>query len=240
MERLILVTTRPPPLLTRPMKRHVLFVVSCQAWGCPHLHADELPKAHSLLTQASLDSWEFVTAKPANVGSVCKVGANGVISIVGKPVGYLATRQSYGSYSLHFEWRWPQGANGSNGGALIHISSGPAGGTPWPDCFQMQLKMDHAGDLLPMDTAHFTESLSTAAGAPVPLLEKKAASNEAAPGDWNASDIDCQDGKVTVKINGLLQNEVTGCIPAAGRIGFQLEGAPFELRNVRIVPLKDR
>lgn len=220
------------------MKRHA-FVVSCLALGSLSLHADAPLKMETLLTSANLETWEFVTAKPESTANVCKTSADGVISIAGKPIGYLATRKTYRSYSMHFEWRWPQEAKGSNGGVLLHISSAPAHGTSWPVCLQMQLKMDHAGDFLPMDTAHFAEPLSTAAGAKVPLLEKKAASNEVKPGAWNVGDIVCRDGKVTVKINGLQQNEVTGCAPSAGRIGFQLEGAPFDLRNVQIVPLKE-
>jgi len=31
---------------------------------------------------------------------------------------------------------------------------------------------------------------------------------------------------------------VTGSKPAAGQIGFQLEGQPYELRNVRLTPLE--
>ena len=38
-------------------------------------------------------------------------------------------------------------------------------------------------------------------------------------------------------INGVQQNRVTGCQPAAGQIGIQLEGAPYELRNIRITRL---
>lgn len=220
------------------MKRYVLVIIYLML-GPFLLHADELSNAKKNLLPISLETWEYVTAKPASIARVCKTGEDGVISITGKPIGYLTTRVSYQSYKLHFEWRWPQDAKTSNGGVLIHISSSPTPGTPWPVCLQIQLKMHHAGDLLPMATAHFTEALSTAAGAKTPLLQKKAPSNEVTPGDWNAADIICQDNKVTVKINGLLQNEVTDCNPSAGKIGFQLEGAPFDLRNIWIVRLNE-
>jgi hypothetical protein len=42
---------------------------------------------------------------------------------------------------------------------------------------------------------------------------------------------------IEVAINGVKQNRVTGCTPASGRIGLQLEGTPFELRNVRLETL---
>jgi hypothetical protein len=44
----------------------------------------------------------------------------------------------------------------------------------------------------------------------------------------------CRDGAVDVVINGVPQNHVSGATPRAGHVGFQLEGAPYELRNVRI------
>ena len=38
-------------------------------------------------------------------------------------------------------------------------------------------------------------------------------------------------------VEGVPQNTVTRANPAAGRVGFQLEGVPFELRAVRLTPL---
>jgi hypothetical protein len=40
-----------------------------------------------------------------------------------------------------------------------------------------------------------------------------------------------------VSINGVAQNRVSGAMPKSGPIGFQLEGTPYELRNLRIEPL---
>jgi hypothetical protein len=42
---------------------------------------------------------------------------------------------------------------------------------------------------------------------------------------------------VEVTVNGVLQNRVTHVAPASGRIGFQLEGTPYELRRVALTPL---
>jgi hypothetical protein len=193
-----------------------------------------------LLSQQTLSDWEFVTASPADLGTVCTVGENGVLAITGKPVGYIATRISHENYQLHFEWRWPaDAAKNCNGGLLIHISSGPAGGTAWPVCFQMQFKMDRAGDMLPMAEAKFAEKLTTAPGAKTPTLERGAANNEKPLGEWNSGDVVSKGDSIEVRVNGVLQNQVTRCAPAAGKIGFQLEGAPFELRNVRITPLAE-
>jgi Domain of Unknown Function (DUF1080) len=186
-----------------------------------------------LLTDKTLADWEFITATPTALDAVCVPGPDGVLAIAGKPIGYLATKATYENYQLHFEWRWPaDAAKSSNGGMLLHITSGPAGGTPWPVCFQVQLKLDHAGDLLPMDSARFAEKLTT--DAKPPQLARSGNSSEKPPGEWNTGDINCRGNNIEVRINGVLQNRVSQCSPASGKIGFQLEGAPFELRHVRI------
>jgi hypothetical protein len=62
--------------------------------------------------------------------------------------------------------------------------------------------------------------------------------SELPAGSWNAMDVTCRDGAIEVAINGVPQNRVTAAVPRAGRIGFQLEGTPYELRNLRLVPLE--
>ncbi|MEO5713244.1 MAG: DUF1080 domain-containing protein [Luteolibacter sp.] len=198
-----------------------------------------LVRAEELLSKQTLSNWEFITATPADINTVCTAGDDGVLAIVGKPVGYLVTKADHENYQLHFEWRWPaNAAKNCNGGVLLNISSGPANITPWPVCFQAQLKMDHAGDLLPMAGATFAEKLTTAPDAKTPQLDHVAASNEKPLGEWNTGDIICQGDSIEISINGVKQNHVTKCVPATGKIGFQLEGAPFELRNVRVSPVK--
>jgi len=170
---------------------------------------------------------------------VCKYNADGSLAVAGKPVSFLATKASYENYRLHAEWRWPKdAAKNSNGGVLLHITSGPTGGTAWPVCLQMQLKLTRAGDLLPMHSAKFAEKLSTPPDAKTPQLDRLAADPEKPLGEWNTCDIVCRGDTIEVTINGVLQNKITKCAPAAGKIGFQLEGTPYELRNVRVAPLR--
>jgi hypothetical protein len=185
-----------------------------------------------------LSGWAYVTTPAADIKSACTLKPDGVVAVIGKPVGYLATTASYQNYRLHAEWRWSaDAAKNSNSGVLLHIASGPKD-RAWPICFQMQLKLQRAGDLLPMAGAAFAEKLSTPPAAKTPQLDRKADSSEKPLGEWNSCDIVCQDGAMEITVNGVLQNRVTKCQPAAGQIGFQLEGTPYELRNVRIEVLK--
>lgn len=197
-------------------------------------------KAVELFGNHDLAAWELVTlpATPADLASVCKFTADGSLAVAGKPVSYLATKVAYENYRLHIEWRWPaNAAKNSNGGVLLNITGGPTNGTAWPACLQMQLKLGRAGDLLPMNGAMFAEKLSTPPDAKTPQLDRRGDGNEKPLGEWNSCDLLCRGGTIEVTVNGVAQNKVTGCTPAAGRIGLQLEGTPFELRNVRLDPL---
>ena len=184
-------------------------------------------------TQAPIE-WEFVTSPATPLSSVWEPKADGTIAVSGSPVGYVATKRSYDNYRFHVEWRWPAGAaKNSNSGILLHIASGPKD-RAWPVCFQVQTKPGRAGDLLPMAGATFAEPLSTPPEAKTPQLDRKDATSEKPVGEWNSCDVVCHEGTVEVTINGVLQSRVTDVNPGAGKVGIQLEGTPFELRNLRL------
>lgn len=180
-------------------------------------------------------AWEFVSPDHAPLAAVCAPATDGTLAIAGKPLGYIQTKASHTNYRFHAEWRWA-GTPG-NAGILVHIATGPVDRNLWPRCFQIQTKHTRAGDLLPMAGATFAEPLSTPPDAKTPVLNLRAATSERPPGEWNACDIVCRDGTIEVTINGVLQNLVTHCDPAAGRVGFQLEGVAYQLRGISLQPL---
>jgi hypothetical protein len=190
--------------------------------------------AAGLFNGADLAGWDFVSVPAADIATVCTVRPDGVIAVAGKPTGYLATTASHHDFQLHAEWRW-SGKPG-NGGVLLHISSGPLY-REWPRSLQVQLKHGNAGDVLPMAGATFAEPLTNAPTSPPAVKARIAPETEKPAGEWNTCDITCRGGTIEVMINGVRQNHVTGVNPSAGRVGFQLEGSAFELRNVRLTPL---
>jgi len=187
-----------------------------------------------LFGAAGFDAVELVTTPAGTLDQVLTARPDGVITVAGNPSGYVATRASYTNYRLHAEWRWP--GKPGNGGILLHIQGGPKDRV-WPLSQQVQTKFGAAGDLLPMAGASFTEALTTAPGAATPIKAHTAADSERPAGAWNSMDVVCKDGSIEVVVNGVLQNRVTGASPASGRIGIQLEGAPYELRNVTVQAL---
>jgi hypothetical protein len=189
-------------------------------------------KAMTMLNGKDLSGWELVTPENKPIAEVCHVKPDGAVAIDGSPVGFLATSTSYENYRLHVEWRWT--GKPDNSGVLLHISEGKMD-RMWPVSFQVQTKYKRVGDILPMAGAKVAEPVG---GTPaVPTLSRFNADNEKPVGEWNTADIDCRGDTIEVTINGLAQNRITKCVPAAGKIGFQLEGVPFEIRNVRLTPL---
>lgn len=187
-----------------------------------------------LFNSAGFDGWELVTVPPAPIAASVAMLPNGVIAISGNPVGYLASTGVHSDYRLHVEWRWS--GKPANAGVLLHIVGGPKD-RAWPESLQVQTKHGSVGDVLPMAGARFSDALTSAAGAAVPLKGRIGLDSEKPAGEWNSVDIVSRAGTLEVSVNGVLQNRIAGALPAAGRIGFQLEGAPYELRNVTLAPL---
>jgi hypothetical protein len=190
--------------------------------------------AVELFNGRDFSGWELQTTPAASVTDAFQVLPDGVIASAGKPSGFIATHESYRNYKLHVEWRW-RGKPG-NGGVLLHISPGTFDRV-WPVSLQVQTKFGNVGDLLPMAAASFAEALTSAAGAETRIKAHTAADSEKPAGEWNTCDIVSRDGTVEVSVNGVLQNRVSKVSPASGRIGFQLEGTPYELRRVELTPL---
>ncbi len=190
--------------------------------------------AVDLFNGRDFTGWELRTTPDAAIADAFRVLPEGVIASTGKPSGFIATQQAYHNYQLHVEWRWID--KPGNGGVLLHISPGTFDRV-WPVSLQVQTKNGNAGDLLPMAAASFAEPLTSAAGAETRIKAHTAADSEKPVGEWNACDIVSRDGVVEVTLNGVLQNRVTEVKPASGRIGFQLEGTPYELRHVTLTPL---
>jgi uncharacterized protein (DUF1684 family) len=217
-----------------PPKENTL-AVAIRAGEMIYAPHDEPGAAAPQRMEPGLAGWEFVTDPPVPLAQVCVPGPGGVYRVAGSPVGYVATNAIHRDYRVHAEWRWT--GEPGNSGLLVHISSGPKD-RQWPVCLQVQWKDTAVGDVLPMAGATFREPLSTPPGAKTPQLTRSGQDSERPPGEWNTCDVVCRGDTIEVIVNGVVQNRVTGVSTAEGRVGFQLEGTPFELRNVSITPLR--
>ncbi|MFC1633980.1 DUF1080 domain-containing protein [Planctomycetota bacterium] len=157
---------------------------------------------------------------------------DGVIRCEGKPNGYIRTTESYANYKLHLEWRWPE--KPTNSGVLLHCA-GIDG--LWPKCVEAQLMHENAGDFWLLNHSTIKAGGKQIGPKPYANAKKKHPSNEKPVGEWNSYDIVCDDRKVTLFVNGLLQNEGTDASPSNGPICLQSEGSPIEFRNIYLEPV---
>ena len=188
------------------------------------------PPAIELWNGRDLTGWDLVLREPAPEGArVTAARPDSVLFVAGRPVGYLVTLDSFSNYELTAEWRWTSDAPKPNSGFLLHIPAAVPGKV-WPTCLQVQLKAGEAGDLLPMDG--FTMAEMPPAGAKG--TPHAPGAQEAPAGQWNTCRIVCRGDTVECWINGVQANRATKCSAAAGRIGILLEGAPFEVRHLKL------
>ena len=151
----------------------------------------------------SLSGWTFCIQTPECTcqHSIWSV-RNGVIFCEGKPNGYARTRwPMYRDYQLHAEWRWPNGKG--NSGIFVHLNPPD---TVWPLCFEAQLLTGDAGEVRLNGGSH----LAAITDPKVISVPRQQPNSEKPPGEWNFCDLVCRSNTITVHINGVLQNEVSG------------------------------
>jgi hypothetical protein len=104
----------------------------------------------------------------------------------------------------------------------------------WPSCVQCQGKHGAIGDLFLMAGAESREHQGKNANTALP----KTSDAEKPVGEWNTTELVCAGNSVKAYVNGAPVNETTECTVSSGKIGFQCEGAAFEVRKVAIEPVK--
>lgn len=188
-----------------------------------------------LFNGSDLDGWGFVLKDDSkNPEEVYKV-QNGVIQIAGSPFGYMYTLNKYDNYLLHVEWRWPEEA--TNSGIFLFVQDD---NSVWPNAVECQLKAGDAGDFVLLNGSDLSEFITKEGeNRPAfPVIKKQNPSSEMKLGEWNNAVIICQNGDITVFINGVLQNKGTNSLHKTGFIALQSEGKDIQFRNVRLTPLK--
>ena len=154
----------------------------------------------------------------------------GVIHFFDTQVGYFLTDEIFENYVLHAEWRWPEKNEKGNSGILLDVQLPD---TVWPQCIQVQLKQQNAGDFIAMNGAKIINDGKIYSET----IKKINDPSEKPEGDWNEADIICKGNSIEVMINGCLQNKGEKVNLNKGRIGFQLEGKSIEFRNIFLVKL---
>lgn len=158
---------------------------------------------------------------------------DGVLRCEGRPIGYLHTEQQFTNFELTLEWRFDPEAGAGNSGVLLRVQQPHR---VWPHSIEAQLHSGNAGDIwnigaFPMLTdAERTNGRRTVKALP---------SNEKPLGEWNRYRIRLDGGRLTLEVNGRVQNTARWCEEKPGVIALQSEGAVIEFRDIRLRPILD-
>jgi len=176
----------------------------------------------------SFAGWTFVSKNTNAPADAIWSVTNGMIRCLGRPYGYARTVQAYQDYRLHAEWCYPVAAG--NSGVFLNINPPDK---VWPYCFEAQLLTGDAGEV----RMNGGSSANGTTPAHPHFVPRQQPSSEKPIGEWNTYDITCRGNTITVLVNGVLQNTITGTSTNSGTIGLQAEGQLVEFRNLYIEPL---
>ena len=185
-------------------------------------------KTTKLFNGKDLSGWNFVVDKNSVPAEQVYSVKDGVINIIGQPFGYMYTKEKYGDYKLHVEYRWPNGKEKANSGIFLLIEEPK---NPFPNGIECNLMLDNVGG---SDLAEYQNK----PGQPrpsFPKIQKANLDSEKPAGEWNEANIFVKNGVITVYINGVYQNTGTNKVKE-GYIGLQSEGKEVQFRNVTITP----
>lgn len=191
-------------------------------------------KTEKLFNGKDLSNWNFLVDKNAVPAEKVFYVQDDLIHITGQPFGYMYTKEKYGDYKLHIEWRWPGGVE-ANSGVFLLIEETK---NPFPNGIECQLHAGDAGDLLLLGGSDLVE-FQLRPGTPrpgFPVIKKAKPSSEKPAGEWNEANIYVKNGVITVFINGVYQNTGTNKVKE-GYIGLQSEGKDIEFRTVTLTRL---
>lgn len=220
--------------LTTIMGREAIYKQRSVTWDELGVSLYDLPPSTfpspgfaSLMPKSDISEHWTAESAPA---SIWRVEGN-VIVCAGSPNGFLRSKKSYRNYVLRAEWRFkkegwisrPQDEGWPNAGFFINANETVK---VFPRSLEVQGHFGEAGSVFGV----FGGSIK---GAKRGVILK----DRPLFGDWDRYEITCQDGKVSVKLNGELVNEGYDAQPSQGNVCLQSEGWEVHYRNVEIKEL---
>ena len=193
------------------------------------------PVLRSQTDDGGFKGWAAYQEKAGvRTGDVWSLDDDQVLTCRGQALGYLYTTKSYTNFTLSFEWRWPPGGKAGKGGILLRTVGKHK---IWPKSLEVQLNADNAGDFWAIGgykltaTPKRTEKLAHKQFGDLIHVTKLHAV-ERLVGEWNRGTVTMKDGEVTVRMNGKLVNQATGCDAKPGKIVLTAEGTAIQFRKV--------
>jgi len=162
---------------------------------------------------------------------------DGLIHVLGKEFGYIATEKEYDDFHLTVEFKWgdlkfaPRLDKRRDSGILYRFPADKEDKV-WPHSLECQIQEGDCGDFWMV-----SGTTIVAGGATQDRYFQKTRDAEKATGEWNTVEVIADGGRCTHLVNGVVVNEGTEASVSRGRIVLQSEGAEIFYRKVELAPL---
>jgi hypothetical protein len=201
-----------------------------------HTHADDADGFRPLFNGKDLSGWVLVNTPP-QTWSV----EDHMLLCTGKPIGEIRTERMYQNFVMEVEWRHmvPRG----NAGIFVWADDITSKGVPFHRGIEVQVlenaygqSQHHTthGDIFPIHGAKMTPVNGHGGGRAFPTEERSKPSPE-----WNHYRIECNDGKISLAVNGKVVTQGAEANPRKGYICIESEGGVVNYRNMKIKELPD-
>lgn len=189
-----------------------------------------------MLNGKDLDGWVLVNTPPETWSY-----KDGMLVCTGKPIGEMRTSQMYQNFIMEVEWRHmiPKG----NAGIFVWADDITAKGQPFHRGIEVQVlenaygnNRSHTthGDIFPIHGARMTPVNGHGGSRAFPTEERSKPSPE-----WNHYRIECNNGDISLAVNGKVVTRGKDCSPSKGYICIESEGGLVHYRNMKIKRLPD-
>ena len=215
--------------------------IVCLAIGAAPARAAEAEEGfRPLFNGKDLSGWVAVNTAP----STWTVKDNMIICS-GRPTGELRTDRMYQNFILELEWRHmrPKG----NAGVFVWADDITARGVPFHRGIEVQV-LENAygeakwftthGDIFPIHGARMRPLTGHNVGQPSARAFPTEHRSKPTP-QWNHYRIACNDGAISLAVNGKVVTQGADASPRKGYICLESEGGIVHYRNLRIKELPD-
>ena len=192
-------------------------------------------EATPLFNGKDLSGWVLVNTPPETWSA-----KDGMLICTGKPIGELRTEKMYHNFELELEWRHM--VPGGNAGVFVWADDITSRGVPFHRSVEVQVlenaygnSQSHTthGDIFPIHGAKMTPINGRGGGnRAFPTEERSKPSPE-----WNHYRIVCNDGTISLAVNGKVVTQGKEASPRKGYICLESEGGVVHYRNLRIKEL---
>lgn len=199
------------------------------------LYADDADDGFELLFNGNnLSNWVLTNTPPSTW-----IIQDNMLVCSGRPYGEIRTRRMYQNFVLEVEWRHlvPKG----NAGIFLWADDIPSRGVPFHRGIEVQV-LEHAygntqsytthGDIFPIHGARMTPNNGRGGSRAFPTELRGTPSPE-----WNHYRITCNNGAVSLEVNGAIVTSGHSCSPRKGYLCLESEGGVVHYRNMKIKTL---